>query len=528
MDNIDTSNIVKTINKLYEKQSYFEKYGVDVIIAVIILFIFFVWTSYYYVMSHITPVKRNWNNEKCNPVYIPFAGLILNDPDKSILEVTSDNFNGCIQNTLVSIVGIAFEPLHYIMSIITETYHEIDSALNSVRSMFNNIRNSVKNVSEEVMGRTLNITAPVVQQTIAFKSIAGKTQGVFTGVLYTLFGTYETLRSFLGSIIEIIILLVLIPLSAIIIGLFAASFFTFGATLPEAFGLLAVFTAILIPLTIILLDIGSLLDIKPQSSIPAIPSNSCFDKNTQIKLKNGTIKPISEINNGDILYNNSIVIGTMEMSSEREDMYNLNNTIVSGSHKFYNGDCLTNCKDSNQGILLSNYNKEENPIIYCLNTTEKYLFINNVLYTDYDECSSNEIEHLTKINNCKITELNKKLDVGFHPDTTIKLNNNTYKTITNINVNDILQNNNKVIGKIKLPRNNVENIYKIKLNKNKSLIYSNELYLENNELMKTFSKTKISCDEVNYLYNLVTESGFIYIDNINVMDYNSSFDMNLK
>lgn len=527
MNDPDTSNIVKTFNKLYEKQSYFEKYGIDVIIALIIIFIFFIASSYYYVMCHITPIKKNWNKEKCNPIYIPFAGIILNDPNKSILEVTDENFNGCIKSLLSSIIGIVLEPLFYILSMIKEVASEIGSALNSIRAMFNNIRNSVKDVSEDVMSRTLNITAPIVEQTIIVKSIAGKTQGIFTGALFTMFGAYETLRSFIGSIIEIIILLILIPLSVIIIGLFAAAFFTFGATLPEAFGLLAVFTAIVLPLTIIILDVSSSLSVKPNSSIPATPSNSCFDKNTHITLQNGEIKPICEIENGDILEDNSIVTATMQMSSKREDMYNINNTIVSGYHKFYMGNKLISCIDNNYGEKITDYNKTANPILYCFNTTNKHITINNVTYTDYDECSSIEIKYLTNKYDCNICDINKKCDISFHSDTLIKLNDNSLKKISDINVDDILENNNKVIGKITIDSNNVENIYKFKLDNHKNIIYSNKLYLENKSYIDFSLSTKINLNNNEKLYNLVTESSHIKIGNINVLDYNSSLDMEL-
>ena len=95
-------DIISKFNHLYSKEGFFQKYGVELIISSLIIFIFFIATSYFYTLSHIRSLRKDWPQNKCNPIYIPFAGLIINDSNKSKLETTSENFNFCLNSFLIN------------------------------------------------------------------------------------------------------------------------------------------------------------------------------------------------------------------------------------------------------------------------------------------------------------------------------------------------------------------------------------------------------------------------------------------
>ena len=65
-------DIYSNINKLYDKQGFYELYGIDLLIALAIIFIFLTWTSYYFILNHLPPIKNNWGKHRCNPFYMPF------------------------------------------------------------------------------------------------------------------------------------------------------------------------------------------------------------------------------------------------------------------------------------------------------------------------------------------------------------------------------------------------------------------------------------------------------------------------
>lgn len=264
-------DIISKFNHLYSKEGFFQKYGVELVISTLIIFIFFIATSYFYTLSHIRRLRKDWPQNKCNPIYIPFAGLIIDAPNKSKLETTSENFNFCVNNILSSIISKILEPIYYFVKLLIEAWKEIITAIQNIRAMFNNMRNSANNVTRDVMNRTLNITTPIVQNTIIARDTLNKTNGVMAAGLFQVFGTYLTLKALIAAIIELVIVLVLIVLAIATLALYAAVPFTFGATLPPAIAGTLFFLALSVPLAIVIAEIATKLHITPLHFIPGVP-----------------------------------------------------------------------------------------------------------------------------------------------------------------------------------------------------------------------------------------------------------------
>ena len=111
------TNITDVVNKLY-KVGYLDKYGGSIFITFITLLIFFILISYFQVQNSLKSIKANWVQDRCNPQYIPFAGLINKQPGMSPLEYTGKNFTSCINNILISITQDFLKPIHYLMDVI--------------------------------------------------------------------------------------------------------------------------------------------------------------------------------------------------------------------------------------------------------------------------------------------------------------------------------------------------------------------------------------------------------------------------
>ena len=265
-------DIIKKFNYLYTKNGYFERYGIDLIIAIVILFIFFISTSYFYTLSNIRNLRKDWPHNKCNPAYIPFAGLIINDPNKSNLETTSENFNFCVNNILTSLITTVLEPIFYFIKLLVEAWNEILKSVTGIRGMFNNMRNSSSGATSNIMNRGMNIATPIIQNTVIARDTLNKTNGILVAGLFQVFGAYLTLRSLIGAIIELIIVLVLIVLAIATLALYAAVPITFGATLPPAIAGTILFLSFSVPLAIIIAIISIKLDVVPSIPIPGVPA----------------------------------------------------------------------------------------------------------------------------------------------------------------------------------------------------------------------------------------------------------------
>ena len=139
--------------------------------------------------------------------------------------------------------------------------------MNDMRILFYKIRNSVSNVTSDVMGRILNIISPLIQYIIAVKDILGKTNGIMTASMYTLFGIYFAIKSAIGNIMTFIIIF-LIALAIAVILLF---FIPFLGLALGAIGL-AFFIAIAIPMANLIEFSERVLKQSPSTS-KRIPKN---------------------------------------------------------------------------------------------------------------------------------------------------------------------------------------------------------------------------------------------------------------
>ena len=83
--------LFKHINTKYEKMLTSDRYT-DVFIVVIICSIVFVVLVHYLIVVNSQSIVNDWNNRRCDPAIIPFAGIINAPEGKSIFEYTAENF----------------------------------------------------------------------------------------------------------------------------------------------------------------------------------------------------------------------------------------------------------------------------------------------------------------------------------------------------------------------------------------------------------------------------------------------------
>jgi hypothetical protein len=394
---MDNPNGLENIKQMYEKLTYFDQYGASVIMLIIITILLICVISYSYAMINAQPIIDDWPNQRCKPQYLPIAGFITHPEGVSATEYTAQNFTYCTQNILSNITGTAVQPLTFVTKSIQGLVENIKDSLNSIRAMFDKVRTFFQSIAQEIMGRIMNIMIPLQEIIISTKDLIGKIQGTMTGGLFTLLGSYYTLKSMLGAIAQFIVT-ILVALSVIIAVLWAVPF-TWGAAAVQT----GIFLAISIPMTIILAFMSDKMQIKGYK----IPKIKCFDKNTQIVMNDGSNKTIENIIVGDILLDNNIVTGKMVLETEGSIMYNLDDIIVSNSHIV---------KYLNKWIPVSehpNANRCEyiEPYLYCLNTSSKTININNHIFSDWDEIFEEDIKNIQNNSGFIFNERNDKMHI---------------------------------------------------------------------------------------------------------------------
>jgi hypothetical protein len=350
----------------------------------------------------------------------------------------------------------------------------------------------------------------------------GKMQGIMTSALFTLLGSYYSLKALMGSIAQFLVT-ILVGMAAMIF-----IFYLIPFTIGTAISMSAIFVSISIPLAIMLVFMVDVLHVNPNLSIPELkfPSVKCFDKDTLILMKDGKNKKISEISVGDILYYDGMVTSKIKVETAGSVIYKLHNIIVSDTHLVHFKDKWIKVSQHPESKKIDEYNE---PYLYCLNTESKSIYINNTLFSDWDDLVNNDFMKI--INNSmskKISskEIHQYFGAGFIGSSQIKLKNNTTKELKNVEVGDILSNGEKVYGIVEIDGDKIKQ-YDYILGKKEFIKGGPNIHLFDNSLHISLEKSIIQNKE-DKLYHLLTNTNSFYINEIKIYDYNKTIDLLLE
>ena len=537
INNVD-KNYTKKITKiqnLYDNLTYYDSYGGSLLIFIILTCLLFMVVSYCYIKLHISFIKKNWVTDRCKPYVIPFAGIINKPSNMTAEEYTEQNFTYCAQTILKDISGFMIEPLTFILAGLEAAALVFTNDLQGVRASFNNSRNHMSNIVGDIFSKFMNLMMPLQVIIVKFGDVVAKVQGTLQAGIYTLVGGTMTFQVLLDVMLKNIAL-ILIYLSPLFLVPFVGEII-----LPFYIMLMVPF---LITLSIFQNDLGASIDWNMPPPAPS-PPPACFDKNTVLKMSDGSEKKIIDANVGDVLANNNMITAKIKLTAEKIDMYTLNDIIVSGTHSVKIKDTwvkIADCKIYNCSKI-ENYNEE---YIYCLNTESKKIKINEFIFCDWDEIFEDDIETIKiahKTNKYKTNNENKKefdnsyihkfFDGGFVEDTKITMFDGTEKDIKDVNPNDILKNREKVYGIVEIEGKNINQyIYNLgKLNSqivggsnlnlcDKTVKFTTTIHLDEKQNQK--QKIDICQDK---LYHLLTDKKSFHVSNLRFYDYNASIEL---
>ena len=516
------ANIYKSLGTLYDDVGFSDKYGGSIIITGVTIIVFFLLVSYFNIMINLEPIKKDWVNQRCTPGILPFAGLINPPPGVSAFQYTSDNFTQCTQNILQQVTGVFLLPINFFVQAINGIFNMVNEALNTIREMLNMIRVKVRTIGEDVMGKILNIMIPIQKMFMSINDLFGKIQGILASGLFTALGTYYTMKSAIGAFYEFVVIL-LFALAAVVIAFWMIPF-TWGI----AITMTVVFIAIAIPLGMI----GEALRSAFNLSLPGMPSKpGCFSKNTVIQTLKGPVL-IENLKIGTILDDNSVVTAIMKVNANGHDMYNLSNIIVSGEHKIIHKKKLKPVSEHPKSIKISGFKE---PIIYCFSTNTKFIRLNNITFTDWDEITPQDIEELRI--NCKshisnkyiktTSFIHKNLEGGLYKKTPVELYDGSFKHISEVGLMDKLKNGELVMGVVEVNGRDIRQ-YSYYFNKNIQIRGGPNLqiYDENLGILHTLDSqiNKVRVKKSNKLYHLITNTGRFNINGYTFYDYNGALD----
>lgn len=237
------------------------------------------------------------------------------------------NFTYCIQTMQTNFMGYLLAPLTYITGTLGTQMSGFMDSIQNIRAMFNKIRTFFSSIIDSVFGVFLNLVIEFQRITISIKDLIGKTIGIMVSLMYVMDGSVKTMNSTWNG--------------------------------------------------------------PPGQLVRSL--GKCFHPFTKIKLNNGTIKCMKDIDLGDTLEDGSVVESVLKIDNKKNPIcfyeipngVNGENILVTGSHLVFD-------KITNEFIKVENYRiARATNIKYdwfsCLITNTHTIPIGKELFWDWED-----------------------------------------------------------------------------------------------------------------------------------------------
>jgi hypothetical protein len=175
-------------------------------------------------------IRDHWNEYRCNPLYMPFAGAIR--PDVS----TQENFLYCINTLGNEVIKYPLDVIHMLLGTVVSALSEMTAPLGVFRNMFSRLRKFILSFTASTMSKATTSSSVFIHYLIKlrdlFKRFVG--EGYIASLLtYTLFSFAESFVILFISIVKTFVFAMLAI--AVVLALFQ----------PELFAIVLVLTSIL-------------------------------------------------------------------------------------------------------------------------------------------------------------------------------------------------------------------------------------------------------------------------------------------
>lgn len=146
---------------------------------------------YLFGLTQLDDLKKNWLEYRCNPVYMPMAGMVGDD----ILT----NFTKCTMKGFQDYLGFVMDPVMGEFAVVNETLSETTSTLASMRSMFSGVRGGFLGVVGSVFGKIQNLMSQTQYIIIRMRTLLGRVVGIMFSFLYIFYGGMQSGQSLVNG-----------------------------------------------------------------------------------------------------------------------------------------------------------------------------------------------------------------------------------------------------------------------------------------------------------------------------------------
>ena len=550
----DASNWKSHIEKQYLKEGFIDKYGGSVLITGLIVSVFGGIFGYHYFMANAKAMKKDWANIRCNPLVMPFAGIINAPPDGSKLGYTGENIGYCVNNILKDLVKVETAGINATQEVMKESVSGITEAIQEGRKLLTKVRNMIGSLFSSIFGKILNVVMPIRVMLIKSLDSLNKVTGVGVTGLFTALGGALSVNGFfflfMLACIFVLILIVGLIVAEAVAGfvLMDIPFVGWLLAIPDFILVLATTVFLIavlvlfIPLISVILDVLYLTRTVPQHRRRLVnvqaktqaysqdegfenrTKHFCFAPDTEIVVKGKGAVKIKDIMLNDILSDGGRVTSIVKVASNNEKMYEINGVKVTGKHKI---------DDEKYGlVLVQNHPKSKvltdcwHNELYNINTTSKRIPIGTLKFLDWDDMDDMDIAtfryEAAKIMPKRFTNahIHEFMDSGLIGKTKIELEDGRSVMIKDLELNDQLKFGQRVLGIVKICGKTVDSVKEFQVENTKFVGTDNlKLYFKDLGVISAHHLNGLPTKNPEVLYNIITDRKSFIVNDVQLLDY---------
>jgi hypothetical protein len=156
----------------------------DTIIVAVVTIVAVLSSLYLFALSQVAFLKKNWAEYRCNPIYMPMAGLVGQD--------VMSNFTKCTMKGFHDYAGFIMDPLMAEFSIVNDTLEEVGGAVHSMRGMMSGVRGGFLGIIGTVFGKIENLMSQFQYIIIRMRTLMSRVVGIMASFLYVFYAGAET------------------------------------------------------------------------------------------------------------------------------------------------------------------------------------------------------------------------------------------------------------------------------------------------------------------------------------------------
>lgn len=154
-------------------------------------------STYLFALAQVDHIKKNWPKYRCNPIYMPVAGLVGDS--------VFNNFTKCTMKGFHDYAGFMMDPVMQEFDSISDTVGEIGGAMGDMRNMLASTRTGFMGIIGSVFGKILNTMSSIQFIIIRMRTLMSRIMGImmsFMLIFYTGMQTGESVMN--GPIVKTI------------------------------------------------------------------------------------------------------------------------------------------------------------------------------------------------------------------------------------------------------------------------------------------------------------------------------------